>query len=79
MITLIHDADAKQARGLVNILTESNQPVDRSLREMALYSGGGGGGGRGYGGGRGRGGGGRGGGGAGFTASNSAPLGRSRW
>ena len=42
--------------------------------EMARY-GGGGGGGRGYGGGRGRGGG-RGG---GYTASNAAPLGRSRW
>lgn len=77
-IILIRGADAKQARGLVNILTESNQPIDRSLREMAMYGGGGSGGGRGYGGGRGRGGG-RGGGGAGFTASNSAPLGRSRW
>lgn len=66
--------DAKQARDLVNVLTESKQPVDPRLMEMARYSGGGGGGGRGYGG-RGRGGG-RGG---GFTASNAAPLGRSRW
>lgn len=75
---LIRGADAKQARDLVNVLTESKQPIDPRLMEMARYSGGGGGGGRGYGGGRGRGGG-RGGGGAGFTASNSAPLGRSRW
>lgn len=68
--------DAKQARDLVQILTESKQFVDPRLKEMSRYGGGGGGGGRGYGGGRGRGGG-RGGG--GFTASNSAPLGRSRW
>ncbi len=67
-------ADAKQARDLVSVLTESKQQIDPRLMEMARYSGGGGGG-RGYGGGRGRGGG-RGG---GFTASNSAPLGRSRW
>ena len=76
-LVLILRADAKQARDLVNVLTESKQPIDRRLVEMARYSGGGSGGGRGYGGGRGRGGG-RGGGG-GFTASNSAPLGRSRW
>lgn len=67
--------DAKQARDLVNILTESKQDVPSGLMEMARFNGGGGGGGRGYGGGRGRGGG-RGG---GFTASNAAPLGRSRW
>jgi ATP-dependent RNA helicase DDX5/DBP2 len=75
--TLILRADAKQARDLVSVLTESKQVIDPRLMEMARY-GGGGGGGRGFGGGRGRGGGGRGGGG-GFTASNSAPLGRSRW
>jgi ATP-dependent RNA helicase DDX5/DBP2 len=74
---LIPGADAKQARDLVSVLTESKQMIDPRLMEMARYSGGGGGGGRGYGGGRGRGGGG--GRGGGFTASNSAPLGRSRW
>lgn len=58
------------------VLSESKQNIDPRLAEMARY-GGGGGGGRGYG--RG-GGGGRGGGrGGGFTASNAAPLGRSRW
>ena len=69
-------SDAKQARDLVNILTESKQNIDPRLAEMGRCSGGGGGG-RGYGG---RGGhrGGRGGGG-GFTASNAAPLGRNRW
>ncbi len=60
---------------MVSVLQESKQPIDPRLAEMARY-GGGGGGGRGYGG-RGRGGGGRGGG--SFTASNAAPLGRSRW
>ena len=66
--------DAKQARDLINVLSESKQNIDPRLAEMARYSGGGGGG-RGYD----RGGhrGGRGGG--GFTASNAAPLGRSRW
>lgn len=74
---LICIADAKQARDLLNILQESKQNIDPRLAEMGRYSGGGGGGGR-YGG---RGGyrGGRGGGGGGFTASNAAPLGRSRW
>lgn len=67
-------SDAKQARDLVAILTESKQNIDPRLAEMARYSGGGGGG-RGYGRGGHRGGG-RGG---GFTASNAAPLGRSRW
>ena len=67
-------SDAKQARDLLQVLTESKQQIDPRLNEMARY-GGGGGGGRGYGGGRGRGGG-RGG---GYTASNAAPLGRSRW
>jgi len=69
-----HSTDAKQARDLVAILSESKQEIDPRLAEMARYSGGGGG--RGYGG-RGGGRGGRGGG--GFTASNAAPLGRSRW
>lgn len=69
-LTLI--LDAKQARDLIAVLSESKQNIDPRLAEMARYSGGGGGG-RGYG----RGGhrGGRG----GFTASNAAPLGRSRW
>lgn len=70
--------DAKQARDLVSVLTESKQQIDPRLAEMARY-GGGGGGGRGFGGGRGRGRGGHGGHGGGFTASNAAPLGRSRW
>ena len=71
---LIRFPDAKQARDLVNILTESKQQIDPRLAEMGRYSGGGGGGrwrGGGGGGGRGRGG--------GYTASNAAPLGRSRW
>jgi ATP-dependent RNA helicase DDX5/DBP2 len=69
---LLIDVDAKQARDLLAVLTESKQNIDPRLAEMARYSGGGGG--RGYGG---RGGhrGGRG----GYTASNAAPLGRSRW
>lgn len=74
---LTHFADSKQARDLVQVLTESKQQIDPRLAEMARY-GGGGGGGRSWGGGRGGRGGGRGGGG-GFTASNSAPLGRNRW
>ncbi|KAL8243694.1 hypothetical protein R6Q59_009952 [Mikania micrantha] len=76
-ITLFTTDNAKQARDLVGILTESKQNIDPRLSEMARYGGGGGGHGRG-----GRGGwrGGRGGGGGGgFTASNAAPLGRSRW
>ncbi|KKY27305.1 putative atp-dependent rna helicase dbp2 [Diplodia seriata] len=60
-ITLFTTENAKQARDLVQILTESKQQIDPRLHEMARYSGGGGGG-RGWGG-RGRGGGGRGGGG----------------
>jgi hypothetical protein len=57
------NADSKQARDLVQILTESKQQIDPRLHEMARYGGGGGrwGGGRGRGGGRGGGGGGRGG------------------
>lgn len=50
------EPDAKQARDLVNILTESKQQIDPKLHEMARYGGGGGGGrwgGRGRGGGRG--------------------------
>jgi ATP-dependent RNA helicase DDX5/DBP2 len=73
-ITLFSTDNAKQARDLVAILTESKQNIDPRLAEMARYSGGGGGG-RGYGRGGHRGGG-RGG---GFTASNAAPLGRNRW
>lgn len=47
--------DQKQARDLVNVLTEAKQQIDPRLVEMTRY---GGGGGRGYGGwGRGRGGG----------------------
>lgn len=60
-IQLTFSLDAKQARELVSILTESKQQIDPKLHEMARY-GGGGGGGR-WGGGRGRGGG-RGGGGS---------------
>jgi len=75
-ITLFTADNAKQARDLVQVLTESKQQIDPRLAEMARY-GGGGGGGRSWGGGRGGRGGGRGGG--GFTASNAAPLGRSRW
>ncbi|KAH0837203.1 ATP-dependent RNA helicase dbp2 [Fonsecaea pedrosoi] len=72
-ITLFTTENAKQARDLLSVLQESKQSIEPRLAEMARYSGGGGGG-RGYGG---RGGhrGGRG----GFTASNAAPLGRSRW
>jgi hypothetical protein len=44
--------DSKQARDLVQILTESKQQIDPRLHEMARYGGGGGGGGR-WGGGRG--------------------------
>ncbi|KAI5298767.1 ATP-dependent RNA helicase dbp2 [Ascosphaera atra] len=71
-ITLFTTENAKQARDLVNILTESKQQIDPRLAEMVRY-GGGGGGGRGWGGrGRGRGGG-------RFTSSNAAPIGSRRW
>lgn len=60
----------------MNVLSEAKQQIDPKLAEMARY--GGGGGGRGFGGGRGGRGGHRGGGG-GFTSSNAAPIGRSRW
>lgn len=73
-VPLTLSSDAKQARDLVGVLTESKQQIDPRLAEMARYSGGGGN--RSYGGGRG---GGRGGRGSGFTGSNSAALGRSRW
>ena len=55
--------DQKQARDLVNVLSEAKQQIDPRLAEMTRYGGGGGGGGR-YGGGgfRGGRGGGRGGG-----------------
>ncbi|KAF2398490.1 hypothetical protein EJ06DRAFT_544160 [Trichodelitschia bisporula] len=71
-ITFFTTENAKQARDLVNILTESKQQIDHSLQEMARY--GGGGGGRGWGGGRGRGGG-RG----GWSGGNSAPVRNNRW
>lgn len=74
-VFLMLGLDAKQARDLVGVLSESKQQIDPRLAEMARY-GGGGGGGR-YGGGGGRGGGGRGRGG-GFTSSNSAPMGGNR-
>jgi len=70
-ITFFTTDNSKQARDLINVLTESKQKIDPRLAEMARY-GGGGGGGRGYG--RGRGGGGRGG-----YSSNSAPIRNSRW
>jgi len=73
-ITLFTTDNAKQARDLLSILQEAKQNIDPRLAEMGRYSGGGGGG-RGYGRGGHRGGG-RGG---GYTASNAAPLGRSRW
>jgi ATP-dependent RNA helicase DDX5/DBP2 len=63
--------DSKQARDLVQILTESKQQIDPRLHEMARY-GGGGGGGR-WGGGRGRGGG-RGGGGRGGMRNSNLAL-----
>ncbi|MCJ1438990.1 ATP-dependent RNA helicase dbp2 [Xylographa pallens] len=75
-ITLFTTDNAKQARDLVAVLTESKQQIDPRLAEMARYSGGGGG--SRYGGGRGGRGGGRGGGGGGYTSSNSAPMGGNR-
>ncbi|KAB8299805.1 hypothetical protein EYC80_000057 [Monilinia laxa] len=61
-ITLFTTDNQKQARDLVNVLTEAKQVIDPRLAEMTRFGGGGGGGrgygGRGYGGGRGRGGGG---------------------
>ncbi|CAD6439459.1 c40c0af8-895d-4d47-a8e2-bd11b9993d1b [Sclerotinia trifoliorum] len=61
-ITLFTTDNQKQARDLVNVLTEAKQVIDPRLAEMTRFGGGGGGrgyGGRGYGGGRGRGGGGK--------------------
>ncbi|RAR07442.1 atp-dependent rna helicase dbp2 [Stemphylium lycopersici] len=75
-ITLFTTDNSKQARDLVQILSESKQQIDPRLHEMARYGGGGGGGGR-WGGGRGRGGG-RGGRG-GWTGGNSDPVRNSRW
>lgn len=69
--------DSKQARDLVQILTESKQQIDPRLHEMCRY-GGGGGGGR-WGGGRGRGRGGHGGGRGGWTGGNNDPVRNSRW
>jgi len=74
-ITLFTTDNQKQARDLVNVLTEAKQNIDPRLVEMTRFGGGGGGrgyGGRGYGGGRGRGGGGN------FSSSNAAPLGGGR-
>jgi ATP-dependent RNA helicase DDX5/DBP2 len=62
--------DQKQARDLVNVLTEAKQQIDPRLIEMTRY-GGGGGGGR-YGGGGYRGG--RGGGGRGGKSNSFAPF-----
>ncbi|KAI9729720.1 MAG: ATP-dependent RNA helicase dbp2 [Cirrosporium novae-zelandiae] len=77
-ITFFTAENAKQARDLVSVLTESKQQIDPRLSEMARYGSGGGGGGGRYGG-RGRGGGGGGGrGGHGFTSSNTAPIGHNR-
>lgn len=79
-ITFFTTGDAKQARDLVTILREAKQQIDPALADMVRHSGGGGHS-RYGGGGRGRGRGGYGGGGrdGGFTSSNSAPLGRSRF
>ncbi|QIW95693.1 hypothetical protein AMS68_001211 [Peltaster fructicola] len=71
-ITLFTTDNSKQARDLVNVLSEAKQNIDPRLAEMVRY--GGGGGGRGYGGGRG----GRGGRGGGWSGGNTAPLGGSR-
>ncbi|PQE16747.1 hypothetical protein CJF30_00003453 [Rutstroemia sp. NJR-2017a BBW] len=61
-ITLFTTDNQKQARDLVNVLTEAKQHIDPRLLEMTRFGGGGGGGrgygGRSFGGGRGRGGGG---------------------
>lgn len=74
-ITFFTTDNAKQARDLVNILSEAKQQIDPRLAEMVRYSGGGHGHGHG---GHGRWGGGRGRGRGGYTASNAAPLGNSR-
>ncbi|KAK7990835.1 P-loop containing nucleoside triphosphate hydrolase protein [Apiospora arundinis] len=77
-ITLFTTDNSKQARDLVNVLTEAKQQIDPKLAEMARYGGGGGGrfgGGRGWGGGRG----GRGHRGGGHTGANDMPLGNRRW
>jgi len=78
-ITLFTAENSKQARDLVNILTEAKQQIDPRLQEMCRYGGGGGGGGR-WGGGRGRGGRGGGGGGrGGWSGGNGDPIRNSRW
>lgn len=93
-VSLTEFVDSKQARDLVQILTESKQQIDPRLHEMCRYGGGGGGGNR-WGGGRGRGGG-RGGRGGGtfpfatddrkhsnnsvaWTGGNNDPVRNSRW
>ncbi|KAI6712404.1 hypothetical protein JHW43_005031 [Diplocarpon mali] len=78
-ITFFTTDNQKQARDLVNVLTEAKQQIDPRLVEMTRYGGGGGGGRYGGGGGyRGGRGGGGGGGRGGPASSNSAPLGRGR-
>ena len=74
-ITFFTTENSKQARDLVNILTESKQQIDPRLLEMTRYGGGGGGGGR-WGGGGGRG---RGRGRGGWTGGNNDPVRNSRW
>jgi ATP-dependent RNA helicase DDX5/DBP2 len=57
-ITLFTTDNSRQARELVQVLREANQPIDPKLADMARFGSGGGGNSRyGYGGGRGRGGG----------------------
>lgn len=68
-ITFFTTDNQKQARDLVNVLTEAKQQIDPRLAEMVRY--GGGGGGRGWGGYRGRGG--------GRANANHAPMGNRRW
>ncbi|KAB5557868.1 P-loop containing nucleoside triphosphate hydrolase protein [Coniochaeta sp. 2T2.1] len=77
-ITLFTTDNAKQARDLVNVLTEAKQYIDPKLQEMIRYGGGGGGGRYGGGGYRGRGGGGYGGG-RRANDANAAPVGNRRW
>jgi ATP-dependent RNA helicase DDX5/DBP2 len=78
-ITLFTSDNSRQARELVQVLREANQPIDPKLAEMARYGGGGGNSRYGYGG-RGRGG--RGGGygyGGGRTGANNMPVGNKQW
>ncbi|PKS13234.1 hypothetical protein jhhlp_000005 [Lomentospora prolificans] len=68
-ITFFTTDNSKQARDLVNVLSEAKQQIDPRLAEMARYSGGGGHG-R-FGGYRGRGG--------GRANANNMPLSKRRW